>query len=626
MKRRGFTLIELLAVIVILAIIALIATPTILNLINSVKKESYVRDCEGIEHGAELYVAAELEGVVNDGMIIPASNLTNYVSKIEEGEYVIVNVKNGKITYYYSGRDKNPYDNNKTLKETIENKTSQIKKNVVVNGETVNKVIGVKSGKETNMNNYVWYSGQLWQVVETNATNNSIKLVTAQSLTSIPYGTTSDWENSWVKKWLNNEFLKVLERTDLIVNTNFCMGPIDVTPIKYTKMSTCTNKVAEQVGLLTYEDYIYAKNGETIQDGGSFLDEDELSWLITPSTLYTNQIWHTNSSNPSVLTLDDSNFKVDTYGRGVRAVISIRDDVMISSGNGTKANPYVLTSERVATKDSAINNTKVGDYVYLDESNNPYTFTSEKVLNNLTYTTTKDKVRYRVVSINDDGSVKLERASLLSGLPSTIAINNGLYVQFYTIDTGEAITSCLYDTAGKYGTVNAYITGGCANHNIFNPSDGSGAFEINTGDNIAYYLNNASNSFYNWYSDKTKSMIELTEWILDTSGQGKDYSNLNDGTSTTYPNRTNDGSVNAYVGLPTWGEIYTGNDLNLSYWYINRWQGSSSNVSYVHHHGDASGYYASYAGRGVRPVIVVKSNVYITGGSGTIANPYTLDI
>ena len=44
MNKKGFTLIELLAVIVILAIIALIATPIILGMIDSAKKQAFLKN------------------------------------------------------------------------------------------------------------------------------------------------------------------------------------------------------------------------------------------------------------------------------------------------------------------------------------------------------------------------------------------------------------------------------------------------------------------------------------------------------------------------------------------------------------------------------------------------------
>src|SRR5574344_541510 len=411
--RKGFTLIELLAVIVVLAIIALIATPIVMNMIQNSRSNAYIRSCEGIEKAAEIYASTQmLSGdktrKVTIGELVDAGYLS--ANNEDRSREVYIDSQTGKA--YYSGREDNPYttsiNTEDTLKYKIENKTGQIVKNVKVNGNTVNKVIGVKANKATAMNNYVWYSGQLWQVVETNDTNHTIKLVTANSLASIAYGSNNTWSTSWARKWLNEidsdsnddgVFYNILERKDLIVPTEFCIDTVDVTPDSYSKMNTCTNKVTENVGLLTYEDYIYAKDGSTIQDGGSFLDEDELSWLITPTTLATNQQWHTHYSSTSNLLT--TTYLTNTYGEGIRPVISIKDSVIVSSGAGTKADPYVLSIERKANTDNSVSMTKVGDYVYLDEGNKPITitFTSEKVLNNVSYAIEDNEIRYRVVEI-----------------------------------------------------------------------------------------------------------------------------------------------------------------------------------------------------------------------------------
>ena len=517
--------------------------------------------------------------------------------------------------FYYEGRDS--IGDYKTLKSLIESDTKHIKKNVVVNGNTVNKVYGTKD-EQTIMNNYVLYSGQLWEVVETNDTNNTIKLVSPVSLTSIAYGESNDWNSSWVKKWLNEYFYSKLERTDLIKDTEFCIDPVDVTPDSYTKMTTCTNKVTEKVGLLTYEDYIYAKDASTIQDGGSYLDEDELSWLITPNNTSSNQIWHTHYESTSKLLL--TTYFTNTYGQGVRPVISIRDNVLVKSGKGTRSNPYILSSERSLKENTKFNLGKVGDYVYLDESNNPYvTEFTESYVNKVSNKTSTSKVRYRIVEINSDGSIKVERADVLRNLPDTVAIRSGINIPFYGIDSGAGSTSCLYSPEKKYGEENIniedYYIGGCTNHNRFDLMEGEGEFIVNTGENLPYYLNNATNSFYNWYSDETKSMIIPTTVKLKQSGYTRDYSILDE-----------DGEVKLNVVLPSWGEMYTGNDLNISYWYTNRWISSSVGVSAVHYYGYGIGTYTANVWLASRPVITLSSMVYITGGEGTANNPYSLDI
>ena len=644
-NKKGFTLIELLAVIVILAIIALIATPIIVGVINDAKKNAFTDTAYGVAEAAKLYYAGQFDngafagktfdftGNVDElklsgkkpssGMLQIDKNGNSFLA-ISDGTYCAVkNSGQSKITVS-KGKCTTTF-----LKDEIEKDTSHIVKNTVVNGEAVNKVIGTKSEKNT-MKNYVWYSGQLWQVLETNDTNHTIKLITAQSLTSIAYGNTNDWQSSWVRKWLNEGvFYPALETNGLLTDSTFCLDEpvvtgnsvtVDNVPVleltSHTKINTCTNKITEKVGLMTFEDYAYANTGTSaVYAGGSFLDEDEWEWMITPYTAggKSNQMfiqWYTNGYLTIKINSGDWSL-TNTQGHGVRPVISIVDTAMIAEGTGTKKDPYVLASERMLDTDNNINTAKVGDYVYLDESKNPYTFTEETVARDLKYTTTKDKVRYRIVSKETDGTTKIQRADILRNLPNTIAINSGYNVPYYYNST------CGYING-------AWIGSGCTNHNMFLPDDGSGEYKYTESKNVAYYLNNASNSFYNWYSDSTKNMIAKSNFNLYTGELGKDYSAFNHNSSAEYPARTTDGVVSAHVGLPSFGEMYTGNDLNVSYWYINRWASSTSQVAGVYYSGLAGGNYAGDNWRALRPVIHLKANVKVVSGEGTMTEPYLI--
>jgi prepilin-type N-terminal cleavage/methylation domain-containing protein len=192
--KKGFTLIELLAVIVILAIIVLVSTPLILNVIEESKAKTFNIEATSIEQAAEFYLASgfKIDSIPKyKEYYIPVTELRNNLKNIKEemkNEYVIVKKTDNGIKYYYTGRDKNPYLKNRTLKEAVESDSSHIRKNAKVNGVTVNKVIGTKSQK-SSIKNWVWYSGQLWQVLET--TNDYVKLITGSSVSAITYGLTS---------------------------------------------------------------------------------------------------------------------------------------------------------------------------------------------------------------------------------------------------------------------------------------------------------------------------------------------------------------------------------------------------------------------------------------------------
>ena len=117
------------------------------------------------------------------------------------------------------------------------------------------------------------------------------------------------------------------------------------------------------------------------------------------------------------------------------------------------------------------------------------------------------------------------------------------------------------------------------------------------------------------------------------SGTGQNYEDVQDET------------LQASIGLPTVGEIFSGNDIDLStsstktfvdvntienptvssdYWTMNR--ESSSRVRHVYYSGFL-GYNSLSNARGVRAVIYLKSGtsaITFTGGEGTAQSPYTL--
>ena len=507
-------------------------------------------------------------------------------------------------------------------------------KEVNINGNVVNKVYGDKQDR-IDLNNYVWFSGQLWQVMEIN--DDSIKMISSMPLTSIAYGPDSNFNTSWVKKWLDNEFYPILTNKEMIMDTKFCLDSIEESDVTstivdtddnrdirkvtdHTKISTCTNELTTKVGLMTFEDYVYAYDATTPNYiTANYLSGEELEWSMTPYS--SNHMWITwyNGSYEYITTHEHGEYfsQTNRYGEGVRPVISISTNALVSSGTGKNNEPFIVADELKQKENDKISTLKVGDYIYLDESNNPNPYNLDRTTRDVTYSATKDKVRYRVVNINDDGSVKVQRSDILRNLPDTVSIYGGYAIPFYYKNGATDADKC-----GYIGNVWKYD--GCNNNNYFKPTQGSDDYKYAEGENIGYFLNNATNSVYNWYSDATKSMIDDTNFNLTTGGFGKDYSKLDDGTGTTYPSRTNDGIVSVKLGLPSWGEMYSGNDLNSSYWLLNRWRGSSSIVSYVFSYGYANGYYAGNHWYGARLVLNLKSENLIKDGSGIMTDPYIL--
>ena len=153
---------------------------------------------------------------------------------------------------------------------------------------------------------------------------------------------------------------------------------------------------------------------------------------------------------------------------------------------------------------------------------------------------------------------------------------------------------------------------------------------------IGTFLNNDYLNTGNGYlTDEDIAMIEdATTWYLGTVGSGASYK-LAKYTNTT-DNILTSSVTTAKVGLLRMGELMAGQferyavkggssmtGLTTNYWTLTPY--SSSYVRYVYNYGYASNYGGSpsYA-NGVRPSLNLKSNVIITGGDGTLQNPFTL--
>ncbi|MDD3392951.1 MAG: DUF6273 domain-containing protein, partial [Bacilli bacterium] len=560
------------------------------------------------------------------------------------GEYVYVKNIGNKLTYYYTGRNKD--DSSNLLRTLIENESSMIKENITVNGITVNKVIGSKASKST-MKNYVWYSGYLWQVLETN--DDGIKMVMAYPITSIAFGESTDYSTSYIRQWLNEGgvFYDKLNRTDLLVDTVMCLDEAsDVTTasitltsnITYTALrsitplTTCSNTISDKVGTLTLEDYVYSYDGtlnlysggvniateEYDQKGGvmgyNYISTSDIFWLATPSNI-TDYLFSTVQFTSDFIT---NNYRIYSSTAGVRPVITLSDEVVIESGSGISSDPYIVDEGYELESGSNLNTATIGDYVYIDEGNNPYE----------TNQNTKENVRYRIIDIDEKG-IKVQRENYLSQLPETIAIKNNSQFPFYTY-YDESVSSslwCYYDIDNLTGYYN-----GCAGYNYMQ-SVGVGNYEVYKGNSIGYFLNDADNSFYNWIDTKYQAIIEEVDWNLVSVTQSEnplllleiDESN-NNGLSD--PNNDYDGIYTAKINLPSYGDILSGNDQGSNMWYQNRTKGSSTAILILSSNGSGGNYTASATKYlfAVRPVFYLDLDITIASGVGTKQNPYRLEV
>ena len=257
-----------------------------------------------------------------------------------------------------------------------------------------------------------------------------------------------------------------------------------------------------------------------------------------------------------------------SYPDGLRAVINVNSNVTITGGNGTlgatwssQAGPYILNEDKNVEVTGKLNEKSTsGEYVL---------FAGKK---------------YRVVDKDSTGNTKL----ILDG--------------YYEETSGKRYNM-------SYGS-----------NNTFSTTTGIGQ-KLN-GDVLNWLTNNSE-------TEKAKLVSNYT-WYQNNFGFGYDYKiSLNEENSTR--------SIQATVGLIRVGEMLSSqsssiltngyqdtSSYNNANWYWTMTPYTSSSYAWrVGGNGNSFDYSVSYT-IGLRAVIVVNSDVTITGGNGTWSNPYQI--
>ena len=646
MKKYGFTLVELLGVIIILGVIALITFPIINKSIKSSKEKALEQVINNIEDAAYKYSISndigyqtfynkiELStlmsaGILKDNIINPVTdeqmqgcvlykwveeykqyefkydeecNITIksiYDTVIEQFPYLETNgngcVTPGDNNYSYMGGCylKGGSQSGKDIFvarlngapgldsiDIINQKFFDSDGNFIVENfenwaltdggiseddlssagvDTVFELIYQTTPEELfvqkGLNNSLWYSGFLWRIMGINH-DGTVRLITDENVTAIPWGadnTAENWDESYVKDWLNNYFYPRLRGNDVIVEQTWCS---ETTTSSSSARTTCESNLSTEkskVGLMTLDEYNLAGGNS------SYLNIGQVQRTMTPCS--GSRAW-------SVLTDGSANYTDVSYTNGLRAVINVNSNVTITGGNGTlgatwssQAGPYILNEDKNVEVTGKLNEKTIsGEYVL---------FAGRK---------------YRVVDKDSTGNTKL--------------ILDGYY---------EEISGTIYNMS--YGS-----------NNTFSTTTGIGQ-KLN-GDVLNWLTNNSE-------TEKSKLVSNYT-WYQNNFDYGQNYTiSLNEENPTR--------SIQATVGLIRVGEMLSSQSSSIltngyngtssynnakSYWTMTPYT-SSSSAWYVYSNGYADNYGVSNT-NGLRAVIVVNSDVTITGGNGTWSNPYQI--
>ena len=194
-------------------------------------------------------------------------------------------------------------------------------------------------------NNYVKYSNRLFRIIRVN-NDDTIRIISDDIGASFMWGIDSKYENSNVRHWLDNTnnnnsgvYYNTLAGIDkLTVKTKYTIDKLEEDKVVPGK-----DKNTSSVTTLGIKDYVDA--------GGknSFLNIGKAFWILG----------YQNDSNLYV-SPEGSLEESTTYeSYGVRAVITLKKDITVVGGSGTKEDPYVIDQGKY--KNDVDNYVKLGN-------------------------------------------------------------------------------------------------------------------------------------------------------------------------------------------------------------------------------------------------------------------------
>ena len=418
--------------------------------------------------------------------------------------------------------------------------------------------------------NYVWYSGKLWRITAINK-DGTMKMITDDPITAISYNPKDDVNFYDVSKkddttYTGSYMYQFLNEDFLDTLYNYQNIIVEDSTWNITTSSSKNTKLPETTLINS------STIGKNTPVGLLNSYEYYLSYKNTSDSsgyLYNGYFWwllnpYSSSDVWDVHSHGNLHNNVPSYAHTARPSINLKSNIQLSGGSGTKDDPYTISGdkEQPTINTTLLNKRTIGEYVVFDEDGD-----------------TSTKELYRIVGI-EDGKTKLNRND---------------YVK-----SGTTILTKKFSTNITYG---------------------SGTSD----DYWDYYLNNT------WYNSlANKDMLESSSYYIKQVSDGTSYKNSLCNTyntiETTKSCTKTTSMWTGLVGLPRYGEMFAsqqGNGYNSSsdMWLITP-KGSSlvwdvRSSGYLNHND------LSYA-RTARPSINLKSNIVITGGSGTKSDPFTI--
>lgn len=223
--------------------------------------------------------------------------------------------------------------------ETVKTRTIKVVQQLKNTVEKVTK-IGQYVGKVTN--NYIKFSGMDFRIV--GIVDGNVKIVAADDVANVNYSDLDEWLKYYYEH-INKD------SKDYVVKTRYCNDTLTDTSTK--ECSKYTNE--KNVYILSVQDI----NKATDENGNSYLYPETIDWVANAKT---NKEGWTTREYFSDSTLKYMEFSKD-YNFGIRPVLTIKGDALITSGDGTSKKPYMIDDYDIGKSGDKVNTRLSGEYI-----------------------------------------------------------------------------------------------------------------------------------------------------------------------------------------------------------------------------------------------------------------------
>lgn len=223
--------------------------------------------------------------------------------------------------------------------ETVKTRTIKVVQQLKNTVEKVTK-IGQYVGKVTN--NYIKFSGMDFRIV--GIVDGNVKIVAADDVANVNYSDLDEWLKYYYEH-INKD------SKDYVVKTKYCNDTLTDTSTK--ECSKYTNE--KNVYILSVQDI----NKATDENGNSYLYPETIDWV---ANVKTNKEGWTTRKYFSDSTLKYMEFSKD-YNFGIRPVLTIKGDALITSGDGTSEKPYMIDDYDIGKSGDKVNTRLSGEYI-----------------------------------------------------------------------------------------------------------------------------------------------------------------------------------------------------------------------------------------------------------------------